>query len=134
MNDETPPAVLGFSDQLGAIDPKRAEFEAWAYVRDYDVTHSKANPLKYANERTQGAWQAWGHADANWRGTRDIAVNLLRESLRALEYHREQTRPIERNDGTITKVRRALGLCEKCGLTPGCPDCGRCLVDVPEGA
>ena len=36
---------------------------------------------------------------------------------------------------------RPLARCERvmpdgrvCGLPPGCPDCGRCLVDVPEGA
>ena len=67
------------------------------------------------------------------KGENAILAGLLRESLRALEYHREQTRPIERNDQTITKMRRALGLCEKCGLTPGCPDC-RAVHDVPEGA
>ena len=67
------------------------------------------------------------------KGENAVLAGLLRESLRALEYHREQTRPIERNDQTITKVRRALGLCEKCGLTPGCPDC-RAVHDVPEGA
>ncbi len=35
--------------------------------------------------------------------------DLLREALRALEYHREQTRPISQNDEVIGKLREALG-------------------------
>jgi len=133
MTDDATPAKVRLTDGLGAVDELRREFEAWACVRDYDTTHSMLNPLRYANERTQGAWQAWGHAAANWRDMRDRAIDLLRIGLAALEHHREQTRPIHDSDEAIAAIRRGLGLCVKCGLRPGCPDC-RALHDVPEGA
>lgn len=34
---------------------------------------------------------------------------LLRQALDALEYHREQTRPIERTDAAIAALRERLG-------------------------
>jgi len=91
-------------------DQLRAEFEAWAWARDFDTTHSAVRPERYANERTQGAWQVWGHGVSNWRDQRDSAVQLLRQALAALEHHREQTRPIARNDAAIDAMRRALGI------------------------
>jgi hypothetical protein len=100
MTTESLPAVLALSEELGA-DPKRAEFEAWAYVRDYDVTHSKANPLKYANERTQGAYQVWGHLDANWRDGRDRAVAIIRRLLES-DVGRQTLHKLEEGQGVDT--------------------------------
>ena len=36
-------------------------------------------------------------------------------------------------DAAMKEMRRTLGLCESCGLAPGCPDC-KAVHDVPEGA
>jgi hypothetical protein len=102
-----------------------------AQVRDRAMTKPH-HPQKLVNVRLDCLDAVLKHYVA-MAGEHAVLAGLLRESLRALEYHREQTRPIERNDQTITKMRRALGLCEKCGLTPGCPDC-RAVHDVPEGA
>lgn len=113
-NDEsTSPRQVALTEGLGH-DPERADFEAWAYVRDYDVTHSKQNPLKYANERTQGAWQAWGHAASNWRESRDIAVRLLREVVATYDaYRRRGVAPArveyEQVVEAIESARRGLG-------------------------
>jgi hypothetical protein len=74
-----------------------------------------------------------GHAASNWRDMRDRAVELLRVGLTALEFHRDQTRPIHLCDETIKSIRKGLGLCAKCGLPHGCPDCSA-MHDAPEGA
>lgn len=68
------------SDRL-AKNAGRAEFDAWAYVRDFDTTISTYGGRRglYASERTQAAWNMWQHLDANWRDQRDIAIRLLRE-------------------------------------------------------
>lgn len=91
-------------------DDVRREFEAWARVRDYDVTRSRLNDERYASERTQGAWISWGHGASNWQATRDQAIALLREALGALEHHKERTRTIARIDEMIGRIRRALGM------------------------
>lgn len=99
----------GLSEGLG-VDPTRAEFEAWAFVRDFDVTHSKLNPLKYANERTQGAWQVWGHGVSNWRDQRDIAVRLLRECETTLAMWADVAPAVSLR----ADLRRALGMADEC--------------------
>jgi hypothetical protein len=40
---------------------------------------------------------------------RELYAELLRHALDALEYHREQTRPIARNDSVIERLREQLG-------------------------
>jgi hypothetical protein len=44
---------------------------------------------------------------------------LMCEALEALEHHREQTRPIDRCDTVITKLRRHLIPCGECVLERG---------------
>lgn len=62
----------------------------------------------------------------NWRDKARGLRSLLSEALQALEYHREQTRPISRNDDVITKLRAALPPCGECRLQLGerCDVCG----------
>lgn len=106
MDQTTTPAQVGSNDGLGAVDAIRSEFEAWAFVRNFDTTHSKLNRLIYANERTQGAWQAWGHASANWREQRDIAVKLLMECETTLAMWEDVAPAVSLR----AYLRRALGL------------------------
>lgn len=82
------------------------EFEAWAYVRDFDITRSAREPQRYANERTQGAWQAWGHGTANWRDARDIAARLLIECENTLEMLADVAPAVSLR----ADIRKALGL------------------------
>ena len=62
----------------------------------------------------------------NWRDKARGLRALLSEALQALEHHREQTRPIHRNDEVIAKLRAALPPCGECHLQPGerCDVCG----------
>ena len=49
------------------------------------------------------------------------------------EFDAMLVRSQERIEAAIGAARQALGMCQKCGLPPGCPDC-RAVHDVPEGA
>lgn len=107
MTDQTTaPADVVSSREFGHLEKLMREFEEWAFVRDFDTTRSTKEPMRYANERTQGAWQAWGHGTANWRENRDMAVRLLRECERTLEMWADVAPAISlRSD-----VRKALGM------------------------
>lgn len=106
-NTTAPDGVVS-STEFGHLEKLMREFEEWAYVRDFDTTRSAREPQRYANERTQGAWQAWGHGTANWRENRDMAVDLLRECEQALN---DTTGPWwpARID-LRNRVRRSLGM------------------------
>lgn len=45
----------------------RLDFEAFAKMRDWDISRSQHIPERYANERTQGAWVAWCHGVQTWQ-------------------------------------------------------------------
>jgi hypothetical protein len=107
MNTQnTAPTGVVSSTEFGHLEKLMREFEEWAFVRDFDTTRSAREPQRYANERTQGAWQAWGHGTANWRDNRDIAVRLLRECERTLAMWSDVAPAVSLRDD----LRKALGL------------------------
>lgn len=79
---------------------------------------------------------AWLTADApryadGVRVPKYLAENMLTKSREALRYIVDHG--MSTNSAQIV-CHRVLSDGEVCGLPPGCPDCGRCLVDVGLGA
>lgn len=90
-------------------EPERAAFERW-------VTDDGKWPQ--AALRTVGGgyslmiahtqWTAWR---AGSLAERERWIALCEQALDALEYHREQTRPIDRTTAAIAALRAGLGQC-----------------------
>lgn len=102
----TAPAGVVSGDRFSHIEKLMRDFEEWAHVRGFDTTRSAREPQRYANERTQGAWQAWEHGTANWRENLDIAVRLLRECERTLEMWADVAPAVSLR----ADLRKALGM------------------------
>ena len=60
-----------------------------------------------------------------------MAAEMLLKSRDALRYVNEHGMS---TNSAPTTCQRLMADGEVCGLPPGCPDCGRCLVDVGPGA
>lgn len=112
MSNDGTPAKVGSDGRLGVESERtgqeglRREFDEWAHARDFDLTRSSANHMRYASERTQGAWQAWAHGIANWRLQRDSAVRLLHSCEAGLAHFKEWPLAVELR----ATVRRSLGM------------------------
>lgn len=95
--------------------------------------HEQQRQADKAHHESRIAWlttEAPCYADGV-RVPKYLAENMLTKSREALRYIVEHGMS---TNSAQPLCQRVMADGEPCGLPPGCPDCGRCLVDVGIGA
>lgn len=118
--EQTSPAVVG------RLEPPVRPLEPWAHVcvlptKDAGLTKFFTAP---SDPRGFGVYSGAQVGEL---------LRLLDHAHSAMQLMHECEADEREVARVMLEMRRTLGLCERCGLEPGCPDC-KAIHDVPEGA